>query len=130
MNKIFKIVIYIFAVFGMYSLGTIIYGVIVYSNALTNHSIYGQETNKTFVEDELGSPSRDTIKQLLQYCRFVNDYGANDGKEDITGDLVNTGNISEIYRGWDCNDVKKWDKKIEDFRNNLDDIFALDKMQK
>ena len=66
MNKIFKIVIYIFAVFDMYSLGTIIYGVIVYSNALTNHSIYGQETSL------LGNSS-DRVKEAHQTYQDLKD---------------------------------------------------------
>ena len=70
------------------------------------------------------------VDEVLQYCRFVNDYGANDGKEDITGDLVDTGKVGTMYRDWTCEDAKAFDERMERLANSFEDLGALSEMEK
>jgi len=73
------------------------------------------------------------LEKVLQYCRFV-DRGMNDGKEDIKGDLVDTGIINgtgkllEVPK--DCDDAKDVKQDIENFKDMLNDAFTLNKMDK
>jgi hypothetical protein len=70
------------------------------------------------------------IDEVLQYCRFVNEYGANGGKEDITGDLVDTGKAGTMYKGWTCDDAKEFKERMDRVTDRLNDLNALSEMDK
>jgi hypothetical protein len=70
------------------------------------------------------------VDEVLQYCRLVNEYGMNDSKEDITGDLVETGKVGTMYRDWTCEDAKEFDERMEGIGNAFKDLEALSEMEK
>ena len=88
---------------------------------------YGQiSPDVNFSDPNSVSPLAD----VLQYCRLVNDYGANDGKEDITGDLVDKGLAGTMYRDMTCDDVEKMDEAADKLTDTLEDMNALMEMEK
>jgi hypothetical protein len=54
----------------------------------------------------------------------------NDSKEDITGDLVETGKVGTMYRDWTCEDAKEFDERMEGIGNAFKDLEALSEMEK
>jgi len=70
------------------------------------------------------------VDEVVQYCILVNEYGMNDGKEDIKGDLVETGKVGTMYRDMTCEDVKELDERMERMTNTLNDLKALNDMEK
>ena len=88
---------------------------------------YGQISPEVNLSDP---NSVSPIDDVLQYCRLVNDYGANDGKEDITGDLVDTGKVGTMYKGWTCDDAKEYNERLDRIGNAFKDLEALSEMDK
>ena len=82
-----------------------------------------------------GNNSTDTpiLEKILQYCRFVHDYGMNDGKEDIQSDLIDTGKIptNEYFElPKTCHDAKELDQRMDKVVDDLNDLKALSEMEK
>jgi hypothetical protein len=70
------------------------------------------------------------VDEVVQYCRLVNEYGMNDGKEDIKGDLVDTGKVGTMYRDMTCEDVKELDERLDRMTDTVNDLNALGEMDK
>jgi tetrahydromethanopterin S-methyltransferase subunit B len=54
----------------------------------------------------------------------------NDGKEDIKGDLVETGKVATMYKDMTCEDVKELDERMERITNAFKDLETLGEMDK
>lgn len=61
---------------------------------------------------------------------MVNEHGMNDGKEDIKGDLVETGKVGTMYKDMTCEDVKELDERMERITNAFKDLETLGEMDK
>jgi hypothetical protein len=74
----------------------------------------------TFGQEESSSGTGDKmLDEILQYCRFIH-YGMNNGKEDIKGDLLDTGNITIspfLKVPKTCDEAKDAKQDMENFKN-------------
>jgi hypothetical protein len=86
-----------------------------------------------FGQEQGNSSDIQMLEKVLQYCRFVHDYGMNNGKEDIQRDLVDTGKISEgklLLIPKSCDDAKDTKQDMENLKNSLSDAGVLGQMDK